>query len=671
MPRPVLAPRTRNLLTVGLTACLIGYALLVEIPDEDEPLGLDDPSFEQGDKLRIISVKPDRVAAGGAVTLEVSGLETEPELPIAATLGRDAMRVLHHAGHRLVVQVPTDAEPGAAKLRITQGERRSKPRVMQVRNVASASVLRNVIGGMALLILGLRTVARALRASAGRALRAALARLTQSALRGGGSGVLLGALTQSTTSASALAVSLTQAYLLTAHGALALLIGAQFGSVAIGVLVPLAATREALWVIAVGVLWVAMADNRRSRTVGKIVLGCGLLFYGLRLLRTGFLPLFSDPQVLPYLVNLSGDSVTGLLTCAAAGALLCVVFQGPGPVYGLVLSLAESSGLIGVHDGLAILCGTALGSVVSTLVLGWPYGKRPRTLAAGHALLGAAMTFTTLLGLPLWTALAQRLIGNDPTELAYGAKALFPNVGAHLAVGFMLAQLCASALCLAGVALAIRLGKRLAQSSEQALARARRARESQPPRPASLSIALDHCLVALDALRELSRSQEREPTVVAEHAVREASAAIEVLLENREPSLPGANVAAAAMSAQHLLRAVHGAVRVAEQALERGDQLLAVDAQALESMHSRIEQGLDAILVALQNHTPLSAESAQAREIGLNASEADARRQLLSAQGSVRYRLWLSELFVAYEAIGNHLYRLHMALTADVDDDLG
>jgi hypothetical protein len=37
----------------------------------------------------------------------------------------------------------------------------------------------------------------------------------------------------------------------------------------------------------------------------------------------------------------------------------------------------------------------------------------------------------------------------------------------------------------------------------------------------------------------------------------------------------------------------------------------------------------------------------------------------------VRYRLWVSELFVAYEVIGNHLYRLHMALVADTEDDLG
>jgi phosphate:Na+ symporter len=418
-----------------------------------------------------------------------------------------------------------------------------------------------------------------------------------------------------------------------------------------------------------------MAGNRRSRTAGKIVLGCGLLFYGLRLLRTGFTPLFADPQVLPYLASLSGETLTGVLTCAATGAFLCAVFQGPGPVYALVLSLAATDGLINVSDGLAVLCGTAVGSGLGTVVLGWPYGKRPRTLAAGHALLGMVMTVTMMLTLPLWTALARQVVGTDPTELAYGAKTLFPNVRAHLTLGFLAAQLSATVLCLAGVAVAIRVGKRLAQSSEQALARARRARESSPPRPASLSLALGHCREALDALRDLRRSQEREPTVIAERAVREASLAIEVLLESREPSLPGANVGAASMSAQHLLGAVHGAVRVAEQALERDDRLLEGDEQTLESMHARIEQGLDAILVALQNHTPLSAEAAQAREISLNASEADARRQLLGnrphEQDSARYRLWLSELFVAYEAIGNHLYRLHMALASDVDDDLG
>jgi BASS family bile acid:Na+ symporter len=82
-----------------------------------------------------------------------------------------------------------------------------------------------------------------------------------------------------------------------------------------------------------------------------------------------------------------------------------------------VLSLAATDGLINVSDGLAVLCGTAVGSGLGTVELGWPYGKRPRTLAAGHALLGMVMTVTMMLTLPLWTALALQVFLGDAGQV--------------------------------------------------------------------------------------------------------------------------------------------------------------------------------------------------------------------------------------------------------------
>ena len=203
-----------------------------------------------------------------------------------------------------------------------------------------------MVGGLALLFFGLRVMARGRpavhRRSGPRACWPRSGGARRAAL---GLGVAVGGITQFTTTAAGLVVGLVESHLIAVAPAVAVLLGAQLGAAVTPSVLGLVSTREGLLVLSIGVLWLALAVDRRSEAFGKIILGCGLLFFGLHLLRQGFEPLVSNPELLPYIDHFDA----GTLGRAAVlrgwpGVLLTALLQGPAPVFVLVLGLAQSTG---------------------------------------------------------------------------------------------------------------------------------------------------------------------------------------------------------------------------------------------------------------------------------------------------------------------------------------
>ena len=129
-------------------------------------------------------------------------------------------------------------------------------------------------------------------------------------------------------------------------------------------------------------------------------------------------------------------------------------------------------------------------------------------------------------------------------------------------------------------------------------------------------------------------------------------------------------VRGASVAALHLTDALLSALRIAEKAPELGLTPSGEVAQALDQLHALIDGALSALCEQLEaGHLP-SLTEAQAREIEINAAEAQIRRRLFASQSSAEelsLRLWSSELCSAYESVGNQVYRAVSAVAADDD----
>jgi hypothetical protein len=649
--------RLRTVLLGIASVCVLAYALYDEFaitePTEQPEAEVDEVDAELG-KLRIVSVQPAAAPPGAAVYVRIDGADPELLDQVAVFSGKEPLQVLKKRDDQLVVRIPPRLPYGQFKLRVAQGERRTKPWVMTLTPLPRHRMLRDVFGGLALFALGLRTVGRSLRAYAGQRVRSLLGRITRAPLVAALWGVLGGVLAQGTTACAALFAGILDARMVELRRASFLLIGSQLGAAFAAVLLPLFAPREALWIIAIGVLGLFVAQSRLSRALASTVIGAGLIFHGLALLQSGCAPLISDPLIMPYLWDLQADRFGGAFLCCLAGAAMTALLQSPAPLFALLVSLMQQD-VLSLREALAMLCGVSLGAVANTAAATWAFGHEARRLLRVELIVAPIATLVGLLGLSAWEHLP---------ELAPAAFSFLGRIPRQLGTGFI-------ALAFAGQLTA---GLVLWQGAKRWVTGTARV-SATPPQPTSgaytqaLLLALEHCRTGLTGVRDIIASADRSSAPSTEGAIMHAQQLLRGLL--RSPALdPSSGLQAASVAALHLADTLLSTLRIAEKAPELGLRPSGEAALALEHLHNLLDGALGTLCKQLEAGEFPSLAEAQAREIEINAAEAESRRRLFASQSTgdeLAVRIWSSELCSAYESLGNQVYRAVSAFAADED----
>lgn len=660
--------RARLALAWLLTAVIATLAFY-DWRDDDDPRFVATAGEGDGDpELRIRMLSDAEVSPGDAVVVRFDN--ADPELALAARIGGESAEIVDRRARSAVVRVPLDTPTGRAPLRLIQGSRKSKAWDLLVRPPRHGKALPRILGGLALFLYGFGVLASGLRGLAGRRLRDQLGRLTEAPVRSATLGVAIGAVSQLTTTATAVTVGLVEARLLALAPALAITVGAQLGAALIGALVPLGFAKLSLEVIAIGVVWTTVADRRHARAVGLVILGIGLVVYGLRLLQTGIEPLLADPVLLPYVGYLRSGGAGPMAAAVAVGILGGLVLQGPAPVYGLGLGLAQVSGALSLTHLLAILAGANLGaSIGAALILG--SSARTRPLVRAQLGLGLAAAALGLALVPAAVALADAVLPGTPSTIDYRKSIMVPHLASHLAVAFTVSQLAIAAVLTAVVAGP--LGRRLRARPSDAGRAVRTSAELALP---ELAATLRRHRTALDTIVAMIGAGERNRGEL-ELSLAEARRAGEELFASLAdaPSGPAIDRARrAVLGALQLQRAIEHLVHAAELGVERGLALTEVEHELLTRLHRLADASLVALIDAADGGRPVDLEAARGREIEMNLAEASARNAGAAGTGrrndSTSVRLGLAELIDAFEHIGNHLFRIATALTEDDDDDL-
>jgi len=627
-------------------------------------------------KLEIVQVTPAETPPGTAVIVAYHGADDDG-IALRVFAGKTELEVLARRPGSLVARLPADIGFGRAKLRVADGDRRSKPYDLRIKAQNWRKPFRGLVGGLALLALGIGVLARGVREAVGVGSARRLALLARNTPAALGFGTAIGAVVQSTTAAAGVLAGLVTSNLLAVTPAAVAFLGAQLGAataplVITGFLDP----REGLLAIAVGVLWLGLASDRRATALGRFVLGAGLIAFGLHVLRPAFEPFVADNTLIPFIAHLRTDGVGGMMTCALLGAALVAAFQGPAPVVVLVLSIAQTTGHLDLRTALAILSGSALGSAIGAL-LTTPAGARSRRLVQLHLLLGVAGTTLALASVRVWSALADRLVAGSPHEVEWGKRVLLPNMGKHLGIAFALSQI-AIAIVLAPCipVLARALARLLPETVPAAMRevgdRARFVRDR-------LARAARVQRGALDSVLALALRGVRVSGRVAEHALADARATLEEVLQVIAGSAERTALARGAYASLQLERSLESLLRQAEMLTDRR-VAAAADADALPPlpsrdeevvvrMHGLLTEGLDALLASLEGRAAIDVEEARSREIEMNGQEARGRQALLMADhggaDTLARELGVLELVDAFESAGNQVYRAAEALADD------
>jgi phosphate:Na+ symporter len=225
-------------------------------------------------------------------------------------------------------------------------------------------IIIQTLGGLGLFILGMKMMTEGLQATAGQKIRRILEAISSNRFMGCATGAGVTAMIQSSSATTVMLIGFATAGIISLEQAIGVVIGANIGTTITGQMIAFKLTAAALPAIAMGVALKYFSKKRNYRRIGDIILGFGLLFYGMTVMKNGLSPINSDPQFMEFFTTFSTDSIGGLLLCVFMGTLLTIAVQSSSATVGLTMTLAVS-GLLTYPTALALVLGENIGTTVT------------------------------------------------------------------------------------------------------------------------------------------------------------------------------------------------------------------------------------------------------------------------------------------------------------------
>ena len=373
----------------------------------------------------------------------------------------------------------------------------------------SWSYIIEALGGLALFILGMRTMSEGLQKVTGERLRRLLEKGTGNRLTAPLIGSCLASVLQSGSAASVVIVGFVNAGLLSLYQALGVLLGTGIGTTIAIQFIAFRVTTLALPAIICGVALSFFSRSRKLSDLGGLLLGIGLVFFGLSILEAACLPL-SESAIF---AGLNEQLLSVRLMAVFLGALLTFMVQSGSATIGIVIALA-SAGVLSYDASIAMVIGEVAGAALIPLIasVGGSHAAK-RAVFIYFAINGIAIALA-LVFFPFFRHAVSLLSPGDLSVLHQGgapqivAQAVRPHVARHLANAHTI-------FTLASVLFFLPLTGFLARSAETLLPTRRS--ESEPrPRFIDLrviktpTIALAQAWIELDRMGSIACAMYRE-----------------------------------------------------------------------------------------------------------------------------------------------------------------
>ena len=247
-------------------------------------------------------------------------------------------------------------------------------------------ILFKLLGSLALLMFGMKSMSEALQKMAGPQLRHVLGAMTTNRFMGMTTGMLVTASVQSSTATTVMTVSFVNAGLLTLAQAISVIMGANIG------------TTLTAWIMSAGFSFnitdfvypafffaIILIYSKKKRFIGDFVFGIAFMFLGLGTLRqTGIdMHLGENQAVLDFFASFDPNAFSTTLIFLLLGGVLTFCVQSSAAVMAITMILC-SSGVLPIYQGIALVMGENIGTTVTSNLAAMSANTQARRAALAH-----------------------------------------------------------------------------------------------------------------------------------------------------------------------------------------------------------------------------------------------------------------------------------------------
>ena len=245
-----------------------------------------------------------------------------------------------------------------------------------------------LLGSLALLIYGMKTMSDALQKMAGPSLRHVLGRMTGNRLSGMLTGTMVTCAVQSSSATTVMTVSFVSAGLLTLAQAISVIMGANIGTTLTAWIMSLGYNLDlTIIVFPAFLIGMVLIYKKRHRVAGDFLFGLAFLFWSLVMLSSvgRDMDLAHNADVVNFFASFDTGSYLTILAFLAAGTIITCIVQSSAAVMAITILLC-STGVLPIYMGIALVMGENIGTTATANLAALGAGTEARRAALAHLL---------------------------------------------------------------------------------------------------------------------------------------------------------------------------------------------------------------------------------------------------------------------------------------------
>ena len=270
-------------------------------------------------------------------------------------------------------------------------------------------LLVTLLGGLALFLYGMEKMSDGLKKVAGNSIRSILKSITRNRFVALIVGAIVTVVVQSSSTTTVMLVGFVHAGLMDFMQSLGVILGADIGTTVTAQLIAFRMTDYVLLIVATGFVMRTFFKNDNICNAGDVVLGFGLLFFGMNLMSHAMEPLRFCERFVSMMKGLENPFV-GIII----GGIFTAIIQSSAAFIGIVIVLAHQ-GNITLEGGIPLILGANIGTCITAVIASLGASREAKRVAAAHVLFKVFGVIAFMFWIPLFASFV-RYITNPFTS---------------------------------------------------------------------------------------------------------------------------------------------------------------------------------------------------------------------------------------------------------------
>jgi len=221
-----------------------------------------------------------------------------------------------------------------------------------------------LIGGLGIFLPGMKNMSEGMQAVAGSSLRKMIAAVTNNRFLATGVGTAVTCVVQSSSITTVMVVGFVNSGVMQLSQGIGVIMGANVGATITGWILVHKIGKYGLPLLGLAAFVYLVSTGDRWRYWAMFVMGVGMVFFGLELMKTACAVIKTMPDFESWFQQFRADSYLGVLQCAMVGCVLTMALQSSSATLGITISLAFQ-GVISYETAAALVLGENIGTTVT------------------------------------------------------------------------------------------------------------------------------------------------------------------------------------------------------------------------------------------------------------------------------------------------------------------